>query len=226
MNTFLNETVISFFPNGASCAFVGERWFLSNHQLQWIVLHLCEEGYAHLIETSSDEAIFTQHVFNLANVLLEPQNLLEQLLMGIRRGEYLLTRGWFCRSLYRHVNLLLIRIRGYLHRIDAVAGDFDDHINSIIRQIQTNERMEREAPRTVNWRMHQSDDDDDDDDDDNDDNDDDDYGEPPCQMRRMNSDNYTSYTEVYDDDYDSNAEVDDADAHYGYDCYEGNDDDW
>ncbi len=222
MNTFLNETVISFFPNKASCAFVGEPWFFCNHQVQLDVLRLCVAGYAHRIKTCSDEATFTDHVFGLL-VLFQPQNFLEELVEGIDKGEYLLTRGWFRRSLYHHVSVFLIKIHGYLHWIDPVAGDFYDHIHSIIRQIQTNERMEREAGVFVEKpRIGQMDQNDDDDSEDEDDDYDED--EPPRHTRRMNSYDYTTYKEVYDDEYDSNAEVDDADAHYGYVCYEGNDD--
>jgi hypothetical protein len=200
MNTLLNRTVNSFFPNKASCAFVGEPWFFCNYQVQLDVLRLCVAGYAHYIKTCSDEATFTDHVFGLL-VLFQPQNFLEELVKGIEHGKYLLTCGWFRRSLRHHVSLFLIKIHGYFHWIDPLAGDFDDHIYSIIQQIQTNDDDE-------------DDDDEDDDDEDDDDEDDDDEDEPPRHMRRMKS----------DDEYDSNAEVDDADAHYGYVCYEGNDD--
>jgi hypothetical protein len=221
MNTLLNRTVNSFFPNKASCAFVGEPWFFCNYQVQLDVLRLCVAGYAHYIKTCSDEATFTDHVFGLL-VLFQPQNFLEELVKGIEHGKYLLTCGWFRRSLRHHVSLFLIKIHGYFHWIDPLAGDFDDHIYSIIRQIQTNELMEREAgvfveepsssQRDANEKsihrilteplIEQMDQNDEDDDDDVDED------EPPRHMRRMKS----------DDEYDSNAEVDDADAHYGYVC--------
>ena len=232
MNSFLNETVISFFPTECACAFVGEPWFFSNHQVQLDVLRLCEAGYAHLIETFCDENVFAHHVMMLVGQMIDPRRIyqsliydydfVEELVQGIEYGEYLLTRGWFCRSIYRHVNVLLLRIHGYLHWIDPVAGDFDEHIESIIQQIQQNERMEREefwfyrqpmrtggAPQTVvNWRMDNGDDNDDDVNDDNDDDDDDD-------------DNYGDDND--DDDYgDDNDDNDDNDD-YGDDDDDDND---
>jgi hypothetical protein len=268
MNTFLHEIVISFFPTKASCAFVGESWFFSNHIVRWAVLRVCESQCAHLIQTNSDEYEFEQHVLNLvADNLEDTQTFVVELVAGIPGGDYLLTRGWFCRSEYHQANVLCLRICGCLDLVNPIAGDFDEHIQSITERLQ----LQREINSLA---QNQKENDDEQDDIETDDEDmdysdriivahvmidgeivgltesqldsfiqdqqnnsrdhedwwetdaDKEYDEPPCQIRRMNSDNYTTYTEVYDDDYDSNAEVDDADAHYGYVCYEGSDDDW
>ena len=136
MNTFLHETVISFFPTECACAFVGEPWFFSNHTVLLAVLRLCESQYAHLIQTNSDEYEFEQHVLNLvASKLCDKPYFVVELVEGIPGGEYLLTRGWFCRSDYYLANVLSLRICGFLERINPTAGDFDEHIRSIMQDL-------------------------------------------------------------------------------------------
>ncbi len=148
MTTLLNETVCSFFPNKRNCAFVGEPWFFNNHQVQLDVLRLCDAGYAARINTSTHEGPFVRNVRELMMDYFPGYHpgcdydfLTNTLLVGIRNGEYLLTRSWFCRSLARHVCVFLIKLNGYSSFINPIIGDFDDHIDHIMHFVMVEEGM-------------------------------------------------------------------------------------
>ncbi len=170
MNTFLHEIVISFFPTKASCAFVGEPWFFYNHTVWLAVLRLCESQCAHLIQTNSDEYEFEQHVLNLvADNLEDKQTFVVELVAGIPGGDYLLTRGWFCRSEYHQANVLCLRICGCLQWVNPTTCDFDEHIQSIMERLM--------LQREINSLAHDENDENDDEEDIESDDEDTDYSD-------------------------------------------------
>jgi hypothetical protein len=143
--SLLYKTISSFFPCEAQCAFAREQWFITNHELQLDVLRLCQAGYASVFFTPMDSHTFKQHVMCCMRRYIDetyyPNNynyysrLVDYLTSSIPNGDYLLTRGWFCRSPYRHVNVFLIELNGCSNMIFALAGDFDEHIESIAERI-------------------------------------------------------------------------------------------
>ena len=144
--SLLHKTILSFFPSEAHCAFVEEPWFLKNYELQLDVLRLCQMGFAKLLFTPLDRQTFTQHVMCCMRRYIDdtyyPNNrtyyaeFIEYLTTGITYGDYLLTRSWFCgETTYRHVNLFLIELNGCSYLVNPVAGDFDEHIYSLMDSI-------------------------------------------------------------------------------------------
>ena len=147
--SLLNETILYFFPGEAhKCAFIEEPWFKNNYSMQLNVVRLCYEGYSKMIEMSYNEERFSDHISQLLHILDESENdydFLDDIITGIGCGDYLLWRSWFRNSSFRQLNILLIKIHGYSHWINAVAGDFDDHIDSVMQKILKKMRMERDA---------------------------------------------------------------------------------
>ncbi len=144
--SLLNKTILSFFPSAAHCAFVEEPWFLKNYELQLDVLRLCQMGFANLLFTPLDRVTFTQHVMCCVRRYVDNTyclnsktyyaQFIEYLTTSITDGDYLLTRSWFCREISsRHVNVFLIELNGCSYLINPVAGDFDEHIDSLMDSI-------------------------------------------------------------------------------------------
>ena len=46
--------------------------------------------------------------------------------------DYLLTRGWFCRSVKLQQNTLEVILQGNGHKIDVKSSDYEEHINSLL----------------------------------------------------------------------------------------------
>jgi len=141
--SLLYKTILSFFPSKAHCAFVEASWFLKNYELQLDVLRLCQMGFANLLFTPLDRHTFAQHVMCCMRRYIDdtyyPNNqtyyaqFIKYLTSGITNGDYLLTRSWFCGEItYRHVNIFLIELNGCSYLINPVAGDFDEHIYSLM----------------------------------------------------------------------------------------------
>lgn len=144
--SLLNKTILSFFPSKAHCTFVGEPWFLKNYELQLDVLRLCQMGYAKLLYTPLDRHTFVQHVMCCTRRYIDEtyytnnqtyySRFIEYITSNISGGYYLLTRGWFCgETNYRHVNIFLIELNGCSYLINPVAGDFNEHIDSVMKCI-------------------------------------------------------------------------------------------
>jgi hypothetical protein len=178
-----NETIISFFPNEAACAFIGELWFFKNQVAQMDVLVLCNAGYANRIITSSDESTFLQC---LASVM-------QRYISELRSDS---------RPTLRY---------GSAERIES---DSDGHNHNVDEHYGYVSESRSDARFTLRYGSVEPIENDFDDPDYFDhDFDDGDNGEPACKMRRTNDD-YDDYDDY--DDCDSNAEVDNADEHYGY----------
>jgi hypothetical protein len=75
--------------------------------------------------------------------------MVDRLALGIKDGDYLLTRGWFCRSPYRHVNVYLIELNGCSDLIDCFRGNFDEHLENIMQFIQMCYGLHGENARTM-----------------------------------------------------------------------------
>jgi hypothetical protein len=138
--SLLEETLTSFL------LFISEPWFLTNYETQLAVLQLCWEELAHLIVHSPEEETFVQHVSHLIHTHVEKKggNFLAELVEEIDGGDYLLSRGWFCKSAKRQVSVFMIVMHGYSHLINPVDPDFDEHIESICQQILQDRQTARE----------------------------------------------------------------------------------
>ena len=158
--SLLYKTISSFFPNEAMCAFVGEPWFIENHELQLDVLQLCQAGYAcMLFSKTPDHETFKMQMAYFINRYVDTtyrtnrqdhySKFVDNLTLGITDGDYLLTRGWFCRSPYRHVNVYIIELNGCSGLIDCFRGDFDEHIENIMQFILLCYRLYGENARTM-----------------------------------------------------------------------------
>lgn len=146
--SLLNETISSFFPMEAyDHAFFGNPWFQKNYDTQLAVLRLCyAEQHRSIKMWICDEDAFSEHMsFLIHSFDVIHNKFLEDLVSEIDGGDYLLGRGWFCNSSQRQVNVLLIKIHGYSQWINAVSGDFDEHVESIMEQIMVNRQMEQKA---------------------------------------------------------------------------------
>ncbi len=142
--SLLLETIRSFLPK-EMCDFIAKQ----NPDTQLGVLRLCYEGYSKMIDTSFDKNLFLSHISLLLNIFNDNENLnefLEELVEDFGKNGYVVWK-WFHESAQRQINILLIKMYGYSHWVNVVDNDsnFDIHIESIIQQIQTNNRMEREA---------------------------------------------------------------------------------
>ena len=47
--------------------------------------------------------------------------------------DYLLTRGWFCRSAELQRMTLEVILQGNGHKIDVKSSDYEEHINSLLK---------------------------------------------------------------------------------------------
>ncbi len=144
--SLLIKTICSFFPNEVKCTFIGEPWFLENYELQLDVLRLCHMGFACVLFTPiRNRYIFKMHVACCMERYIDPDyhldspfyraKLMEYLTSSIQDGDYLLSRSWFCKNINHHVNIYLIEIHGMSSLINVTAGDFDEHIHSIMNTI-------------------------------------------------------------------------------------------
>jgi hypothetical protein len=144
--SLLTKTILSFFPNEVLCTFVEEPWFLENYELQLDVLRLCQMGFACVLFTSiQDRFVFKTHVMCCIQRYIDPDyyldgpeyrmKVIQYLTSSIPNGEYLLTRSWFCKDIKRQVNVYLIELNACSSLINATAGDFNEHIDSVMDAI-------------------------------------------------------------------------------------------
>jgi hypothetical protein len=142
--SLLTKTISSFFPNEVKPAFVEAPWFTSNYKLQLAVLRLCSTGFACVLFCNiTDPDTFKKHVMCCMRNFIDPDytvdsphyRFVEFLAAVINDGNYLLTRKWFCDEPRRHVNVYLIELNGCSSLINAVAGDFDEHIEKVMDTI-------------------------------------------------------------------------------------------
>jgi hypothetical protein len=145
--SLLSKIISSFFPSKVTPAFVEEPWFLENHELQLDVLRLCQTGMACAFYTPiSNCLMFKLHVVGCMQRYVDVEYTMddpayrmkfaEYLATSISGGEYLLTRGWFCNNTRLHVKVFLIELNGMSSLINAIHGDFEEHIDSIINGIE------------------------------------------------------------------------------------------
>jgi hypothetical protein len=146
--SLLYETILSFLPK-ETCDFVNEQ----DLDIQLDVLRLCYGGYSKMIDTPVDKNLFSSHISLLLNIFDDDDDdndntFLEELVEDFGDNGYVIWK-WFHESAQRQINILLIKMYEYSHCVNTVDNsndsDFDVHIESIIQQIQTNIRMEREA---------------------------------------------------------------------------------
>ncbi len=144
--SLLYKTISSFFPTEVQCTFVGEPWFLENYELQLDVLRLCEAGFACVLFTQiRDRFMFKMHVACCMQRYIDQDYYLDSphyrakftkyLTSSIPEGDYLLTRSWFCNDISSQVNVYLIEINACSSMINVVAGDFKEHIESVMETI-------------------------------------------------------------------------------------------
>jgi hypothetical protein len=144
--SLLTKTICSFFPNEVKCTFVEEPWFLENYELQLDVLRLCQMGFACVLFTPiRDRYMFKMHVACCMERYVDPDyhldspdyrmKVIQYLTSSIPNGEYLLTRSWFCKDIKHQVNVYLIELNGMSSLINAIAGDFNEHIDSVMDAI-------------------------------------------------------------------------------------------
>jgi hypothetical protein len=118
----------------------------------------------------------------------------EKLVENIPAGEYLLTRSWFYHNIDNHCNIMVLKLIGKDHLINALSGDFKDHLNELLemsyyylQECSLNASDESEKYNADNHTDNDTDevatqpyygsDDKDDKDDKDDDNNDDEYNE-------------------------------------------------
>ncbi len=138
------ETIRSFLPK-ETCDFVAKQ----NPDTQLDVLRLCYEGYSKMIDTSLDKNLLLSHISLLLNIFNNNENdntFLEELTEDFGDNAYVVW-NWLQESAQRQIHILLIKMHGYSHWVNAVDNvfDFDVQIKTIIQQIQTNICMERQA---------------------------------------------------------------------------------
>jgi hypothetical protein len=60
---------------------------------------------------------------------------IQRIVSSIPNGYYLLTRGWFVRNASLQANVLLIIEAGHGSDINAVHGDFAEHIDELLSRL-------------------------------------------------------------------------------------------
>jgi hypothetical protein len=69
------------------------------------------------------------HFFDVDNY---NANFIEKLVENIYNGEYLLTRSWFKMNVQLHCKIMVLKLLGKDHLINAVCGDFEDELNHLL----------------------------------------------------------------------------------------------
>jgi hypothetical protein len=135
----VRSTIIQHLPEEQR-TFLEQPWFYAprNEWMQLSVLRIICINRADYIKTSNKEENFALCLKTISEHFLSQENFISQLVNDIPGGEYLLTRGWFCLSLEHHIIIMLLKIHGYLGRVNPVIGDFAEHLLSFVKEINTN----------------------------------------------------------------------------------------
>lgn len=107
---------------------LSRSWYVRNLALQEKMLFVVRRGLGPRVFVAAGD--FEEHL----NELLEQQ----ERNFGIMRSlvsnfEYLEGRGWFMRNIQLQDKLFKIVFRGLGQNVDAVAGDFSEHLDKLLR---------------------------------------------------------------------------------------------
>ncbi len=136
-------------------------WFCRNKPLQKKLFEVCIKGYGQQVFAISGD--FDSHLDELMakNGLVESDKSFDKLLFEYFGGQiryfdaYLTSRGWFCRNKELQYKLFETCIMGQGSNVNAVAGDFSEHLDKLLAIVAEQHKMQRLQERYRRF-SHQS----------------------------------------------------------------------
>ena len=127
--------ILSFYAPSAE-QITQTAWFRESHELQMLALKLCYFSKGHLITAQNFQSPERLRQLNesLNDSLMESgKDFLDILVENIVYGEYLLTRGWFCRHETPYqIRVLMLKLFNADRMIVSRAGDMREHLDALL----------------------------------------------------------------------------------------------
>ena len=130
MFNHLKKIISSFVPNSEQIT--QTAWFRDDCELQMLALKLIlyEKEDQVTLENFQDPEMLQELKDSVKS---ENSMFLERLIENIPGGEYLLTRGWFCRSETPYqIRVLMLKLISAEHQINALSGDMLEHLDLLL----------------------------------------------------------------------------------------------